>query len=300
MSHLSHLRTFLEVYRLKSISQAAKQLGLTQPAASLHIQSLEALVGKPLFIRQARGVEATAAADDLARAIAPYLDGLEMKLASFKPGAMTGGTVHIAGPSDFIHSKLAATLAPLIQQGFRLRFHTGNKQKIYELLASNTMDFAITASAPDPHNYEFAHLLTERMLLVYAPAISKVMQSGVMSSLPDPQTLSQVPLIAFDEDLPLVRSLWSTLFQVAPSLQAALTVPDLRIIKELVLQGHGWSVLPDYHCTEELATGSLIAANAAAQAPTNDLYLVWQKRSLKHPGLTFLLDHILKSFAETG
>jgi Transcriptional regulator len=292
MSHLSHLRTFLEVYRIRSISQAAKQLGLTQPAASLHIQALEALVGKPLFLRQARGVQATAAADELARAIAPYLDGLEMKLASFKPGAVQGGTVHIAGPSDFIHSQLAAALAPLIQQGFRLRFHTGNKQKIYELLASNTMDFAVTASAPDPHNYEFAHLLTERMLLVYAP-----MLSAVMGDRPDQATLSRVPLIAFDEDLPLVRSLWSALFQVAPSLQAALTVPDLRIIKELVLQGHGWTVLPDYHCAEELATGSLIAANATAQAPCNDLYLVWRRRSLTHPGLTFLLDHILKSFA---
>ena len=56
MSHLDHLHTFIEAYRLSSFSRAAERLGMTQPAASLHIQALEAFVGKPLFLRRARGV----------------------------------------------------------------------------------------------------------------------------------------------------------------------------------------------------------------------------------------------------
>ncbi|EFA9168772.1 LysR family transcriptional regulator, partial [Escherichia coli] len=36
MSHLSHLRTFLEAYRSGSFSKAAELLGITQPAASQH------------------------------------------------------------------------------------------------------------------------------------------------------------------------------------------------------------------------------------------------------------------------
>ncbi|ENM1020161.1 TPA: LysR family transcriptional regulator [Klebsiella variicola] len=79
MSHLTHLRTFLEVYRVRSISQAAVNLGITQPTASLHIQAIEMFVGKPLFIRQPRGVASTGAADELARSVAPHLDSLEMK-----------------------------------------------------------------------------------------------------------------------------------------------------------------------------------------------------------------------------
>ncbi|VTP65866.1 Gcv operon activator [Serratia rubidaea] len=69
MSHLDHLRTFIEAYRLQSFSRAAESLGMTQPAASLHIQALEAFVGKQLFVRRARGVAVTEAADELARAI---------------------------------------------------------------------------------------------------------------------------------------------------------------------------------------------------------------------------------------
>ncbi|WGB64007.1 LysR family transcriptional regulator [Escherichia coli] len=97
MSHLSHLRTFLEAYRSGSFSKAAELLGITQPAASQHIQSLETLVGKRLFIRQARGVTATEAADELARSVSPFIDGLEEKLSSFRSGSVrvTNGAIVI-------------------------------------------------------------------------------------------------------------------------------------------------------------------------------------------------------------
>lgn len=290
MSHLTHLRTFLEVYRVRSISQAAVNLGITQPTASLHIQAIETFVGKPLFIRQPRGVTSTVAADELARSVAPHLDGLEMKLATYRLGQTEGGTVHIVGPSDFIHNRLSSSLAALMADGFNFRLHTGNKETIYTLLDSGTMDLAITASLPDEHQYAFAHLLTERMLLVYAPSLARSIGN------PNKESLSQNQLIAYDEDLPLVRNLWMSLFQVSPNIKAAFTVPDLRIIKDMVIEGHGWSVLPDYHCQDALSDGRLIAANSLSDAPTNNLYLVWNKRGLKNKAMEYTRDYILALF----
>lgn len=285
MSHLTHLRTFLEVYRLRSMSKAAVRLGMTPPAASQHIQSLEALTGKPLFVRQARGVAATEAADELARSIAPHIDGLEMKLATLRPGGVNGGTVHIVGPSDFIHYCLAPRLAPLIQDGFSLRFHTGEKRRIYDLLDNEAVDLAVTASVPDPHRYHYARLLSEKLLLVYAPSLMRHLETLTQ------ETLSRTPLLAFDEDLPLVRALWLSLFNTAPDLKAALTVPDMRILKTLALNGHGWTVLPDYHCHTELAEGHLIAPQA--HPPVNELYLVWGKRRTLTPAAQHIKDVVL-------
>ena len=65
---LLQLRTFVEVYRRRSLSEAARAIGITQPAASQHIASLEAQLGRPLFDRHSRGVRPTAIADDLASA----------------------------------------------------------------------------------------------------------------------------------------------------------------------------------------------------------------------------------------
>lgn len=292
MSHLDHLRTFIEAYRLKSFSRAAEQLGITQPAASMHVQALEAFVGKPLFVRRARGVAATEAADELARAVGPMLDGLETKLASYRLGGDLGGTLHIAGPSDFIYSKIAAGLEPLVAQGFRIRLHTGNRERIYSLLQASTADLAITASMPDEHSHGFARLLTERFLLVLSPAMAR--QAG---KRPSAAKLAGLPLIAYDEDLPLVRPVWTALFKLAPTLQATLTIPDLRIIQDLVIRGQGWSVLPDYQCTEALGDGRLVSLTAPEQAPANNLYLVWNKASTRNPRIAHARDFILDMFS---
>ncbi|MGU9824507.1 LysR family transcriptional regulator [Pseudomonas sp. LF090] len=295
MSHLDHLRTFIEAYRLQSFTRAAEALGITQPAASQHIQALEAFVGKPLFVRRARGVTATEAADELARAIGPMLDGLQMRLASYRLGSEGGGTVHIAGPSDFINAKVAAGLAPLMAQGFRIRLHTGNRERIYSLLNASTADLAITASMPDEHSHGFARLLTERFLLVLAPQIA-----SMLGKRPTAEQLASVPLIAYDEDLPLIRPVWTAMFQFAPTLQAALTVPDLRIIQDLVIKGHGWSVLPDYQCNEARESGRLVSITPEKTAPTNNLYLVWNKASMRNPRIVHIRDFILGLFSESA
>ncbi|MBV6749499.1 LysR family transcriptional regulator [Pseudomonas chlororaphis] len=293
MSHLDHLRTFIEAYRLQSFSRAAESLGMTQPGASLHIQALEAFVGKPLFVRRARGVTPTEAADELARAIGPMLDGLETRLASYRLSGEIGGTVHIAGPSDFIYSKITSGLAPLMAQGFQIRLHTGNRERIYSLLNSSTVDLAITASMPDERSHGFARLLTERFLLVMAPHLAKA-----LGKQPTEQGLAKLPLIAFDEDLPLIRPVWTALFRFAPTLQAALTIADLRIIQDLVVKGQGWSVLPDYQCTEALESGSLVTITPLQDAPTNNLYLVWKKASMRNPSIVHVRDFILGLFAD--
>lgn len=76
-------------------------------------------------------------------------------------------------------------------------------------------------------------------------------------------------------------------------MQATFTIPDLRIIRDLVCDGHGWTVLPDYHCDNDLKSGRLISVTPADLAPTNHLYLVWNKGRLitaEPPmfGITFL------------
>jgi DNA-binding transcriptional LysR family regulator len=55
------LRTFQQVCRLSSFSRAAEKLGVTQPAISAQIRSLEKEVGARLFDRDGGRVTFTAA-----------------------------------------------------------------------------------------------------------------------------------------------------------------------------------------------------------------------------------------------
>lgn len=74
---LNLLTTFQAVYKHCSITLAAEELELTQPAVSAALKRLENVVGKALFIRAGRGIAPTGAAVALANKIQTPLAVLE-------------------------------------------------------------------------------------------------------------------------------------------------------------------------------------------------------------------------------
>lgn len=87
---LNLLRVFDAVYRHHSVSRAADELGLSQPAASQAITRLRQLLGNALFERMHGGVRPTPRAERLALSVRMALSTLEVALAeaqSFDPQA---------------------------------------------------------------------------------------------------------------------------------------------------------------------------------------------------------------------
>ncbi|WP_019506038.1 LysR family transcriptional regulator [Pleurocapsa sp. PCC 7319] len=290
MNNLDQLRTFLEAYRLGSITKAAERLHMTQPAASAHIKALETLIEKKLFVRHARGVKATAIADDLARSIAPHLEQIEVKFNAARARiANISGTIHLATPAEILSAKLLPAIVSLLGHDLKIRIHLGGKERIYQLLNDGAIDLAVTASQPQNQALGFHPIQQETLILVAAPDWAKHNLIKPFS----PQELLTKPLIAYDEDLPLIRDYFDTVFQIQINHQAAITVPDLRIVRSLVSLGEGYTVLPQYLCQEQLQNGTLSLLSNPEQPPVNNLYLVWNKGNLRHPRVTFVRDRLL-------
>ncbi|SFL67641.1 DNA-binding transcriptional regulator, LysR family [Methylobacterium pseudosasicola] len=292
MSHLLHLRTFLEIYRAGSLTRAAERLGMTQPAASGHLAALEATLGKPLFLRQARGVKPTAAADDLAHAVAASLDHVEATMGAARARShQLTGTVHLVGPAEYLSARLAPLLMPLVAEGLRFRIQTGNRERIYAGLDEGHADLAVTASRPDRQRHGFTALETERQMLVAAPDLAARAKARSVTA----DFLAALPCLAYDETLPLIRPYFAHVFGRPPDIQASATAPDLRILLGMAEAGTGWTVLPDYFCAEALATGRLINLLPARTGPDNTLYLVWNKAALRHPRVVHVRDRLLQA-----
>lgn len=292
MNHLIYLRTFLDAYRAGSLTRAAQRLGITQPAASAHIASLETMLGKPLFIRQARGVEPTPAADDLARSIATNLDGIEATIVAAQArSAQLTGTVHLAGPAEYLSLRVAPALAPLTAEGLRLRIQIGNRERIYAALDEGHADLAVTASLPGRKSYGFAKLGQERLLLVAAPATAERVKARAIT----PTLLCDMPCITYDENLPLIREFFQHVFGGTPDMQAVATAPDLRLVLEMAKAGAGWTVLPDYLCEDTLSSRQLVELPTSQEPPVNTLYLAWNKGALRHPRVVYVRDFLLRA-----
>ena len=77
---LSSMEAFLEVARLGTVKAAASELGLSMPALSRRIQTLEHGVGRPLFDRHHQGLRLTEAGRRLHEELSPVLEELRIIL----------------------------------------------------------------------------------------------------------------------------------------------------------------------------------------------------------------------------
>lgn len=276
---LQHLRTFLEVYRHRSLTEAARRLSLTQPAVSQQVASLEAQVGRALFWRGRRGVRALPAADDLAAALGSSLDHAEAVLAAAKARSVTlSGVVHIAGPAEYIGERFTDALARLADTGIQVRVQLGGRDAIYAQLLAGDVDIAVTASTPSHRQLDHTPIAEENIVFV-APSSSSF--TGEPADL-----ISSSPYVAYDTELPLIRQ-WCAANKIElPAHPPAIVIPDLRTLATLVKAGAGWSVLPDYLLPPLRDPGPVRIAEPGV-TPPNSLHLVWVKGSLRHPRIAF-------------
>ncbi|WP_329056526.1 LysR family transcriptional regulator [Amycolatopsis sp. NBC_01488] len=255
---LDLLRTFLAVYRAGSLTGAAPSLGLSQPTVTAQVRALEEELGRQLFVRRARGVTPTPAADELAARVAPHVDALsDVVLGPSDPFA---APVHLAGPAELTTLRVLPALSGLVAAGLRLRVTFGLADDLLAGLSQRRFDLVLSTIRPRGRGLTASPLTDEEFVLV-----------GPRGFSGDPRT---APLVAYAEDLPIIRRYWRSVLGVRPPAGPAVVVPDLRGVLTCVLAGFGVSVLPRYLCAAELASGSVIALLDPEEPPINTLFVV--------------------------
>jgi DNA-binding transcriptional LysR family regulator len=278
MSHLDHLRSFLAVHRLSSMTAAAHSLGLTQPAVTGHIKALESRLGRRLFERAGRGIVPTASADALAQRIAFHIDTLEQSFSAFAAhGDDAGGVVTIGGPAEFMAEIALPALAAANDHGVTVHAQFGHTRGLIERLERAELDIVIATQRMTSAAIVYERLFRETFLLVAAPRFADLLAlPGETSALA--AALEAAPWAAYDASLPLIRRFFRNGLGRDPALQRISTAPDLRAVLGLVQAGAGLSVLPDYLCARALANGSIIELWRPQSPASNTLWTASNKR----------------------
>lgn len=285
--NLNHLRTFIEVWRTRSISRASNILNITQPAASGQIRSLETELGHTLFRRHARGVEPTKAANELAQAIGDRLDGAEIAFERLRLRSdRLHGVVHFAGPAEFMGAVMPPVAAMLSTQGIELRIRLGGRDAIYDWFANEEIELAITASEPDDPALGYQPIAEEELLVVAAPHLN-------LKAIPR----AEWPWLAYDETLPMIRSYLAAAHADIPA-QPVLIAGSLTFLRDVAVAGAGVTVLPDYLCRQALSEGKLVHVDAANRLPTNRIFLSWRKAALRTPRVVLTRDRCLEKLGK--
>ncbi|WP_273777529.1 LysR family transcriptional regulator [Acinetobacter sp. GSS19] len=271
--NLAAFEAFVKVMETGSISIAAEQLFITQPAVTKRIHSLEEYFGVKLFESAGRGIQPTHAAGSLLPKVKNWLNELgdiqhtlshEQKQVQ---GRLTIGTSHHIG----LHH-LPQHLKQYVQQfpDVTLDVHFVDSEQAHEQVLNGDLELAFLTLPPiGDERLKYIPMWEDPLVFVAAPFHPLAQQAELTlqdlsqypSLLPSAQTYtSQITLAEFEKQ------------GLKPKI--SMSNNPLESIRMLVSIGLGWSVLP-----KTLLNHDLKRLNIALEM-NRQLGMVW------HPGRT--------------
>lgn len=292
--NVHHLRVFREVATRGSFTAAAEALMLSQPAASLHVRSLERELAVRLLERTPRGLVLTEPGEAVlaaATTIISTIEHMEQAVAEMR-GARRGRLLLGANTTGGMY------VAPRVIAAYRavhpeveIVLQIEATERIYERLAQGLLDVAIVGGPADVDRFDVRRLCHDRLVLI---------------AHPDHRIVGAPPLRLADvarQDLILaepssrMRQLVEGVFrQAGLAVRARLVLAGTEALKKAAESSLGVAFVSAYAVEREVATGALRALPIVDAEFVRDYELV----SLKGRYLTPAISGFLQFAAEYG
>lgn len=166
MVELHVLMAFKKVAEEQSITRAAVQLGISQPALSVKLQNLESTLGQKLFTRHGRGVRLT----DAGRIFYQYVDQAISLLKMAVDAVRHAETAHISVGciSSLAVSCLSSAVSEMknLYPDIRVSVYVGDSGNVHQFLLSGVIGVGITARYASGQGIESVPLATDPIVLV--------------------------------------------------------------------------------------------------------------------------------------
>ncbi|MBH0154888.1 LysR family transcriptional regulator [Fictibacillus sp. 5RED26] len=235
-------RSFISIYKHRSVSAAAKARILTQPAMSQHLAALESEIGEPLFIRAPRKMIPTDKGKELYTKIVPLIENLEnttLEMLHSSSGNERAPVIRIGSPAEYFTIR---TLPKIRDLNIRFLSQFGVASTLLEKLEKDEVDLILTTQKVQQQGIEYQKLEDEVFVAVVPPTY----ETNLESTAEIEEWLSKQNWLSYGLELPIIRRYWRDHFKKRPDFQPCHVIPDLRSILEGIENGLGMSILPTY------------------------------------------------------
>lgn len=283
MQHdLNRLRVFFHIYNCNSVSEAARELNLSQPAASQHLAKLEKELKVQLFTRIHKKLIPTNAGQLLHEAIAPFLSGLPGILSGLRqPADQPFGLIRVGAPYEFGRAYLPEIchVFRLQYPGVRFSIRLGEPQPLLKLLRKGDIDFAvidlvlatIQLLGGNTDLYNIDPLIEEELVLISSEEYYNREIAGDHSY----ENLIDKEYISDEHDDMFLKHWFSHHFQkrnVQPNV--VLTVESHQACLRCVKLGMGLTTTSSHMVWKEIVAGSIVPITTVTQNAINTISLV--------------------------
>ncbi len=231
-----HLQYFLVLARAKTLTNAAKMIGVEHSTVARRIQALELALGTPLFKREATGYELTIEG----MALVPRIEHMEQAYLQIqKPHNPLEGRVRIGTPEGFGTAFLTALLVKFSKQYPLISIDLIPVPKMLKL-SHREADIVISIDRPKSGPYIITRL-TDYCLKIYASK-SYLASNPTINSLED---LTQHRFVNYIDDLVYSPELYC-LERLPLQLTANFRSSSILAQQIAVSAGAGLAILPKF------------------------------------------------------
>ncbi|MEO1417993.1 MAG: LysR family transcriptional regulator [Bacteroidota bacterium] len=248
---LHQLRVFLKVVENKSVTKAAEELFLTQPAVSIQLKRFQDQFEIPLTEVMGRQLHITDFGREVASVSKKILDeaeGLSLATAHYK-GLLTGKIkISVVSTGKYV--------IPYFLRDFMKKYpsveiiiNVSNKQSVVKGLQKNDSDFYLVSVLPDGIPLEKVELLDNKLYMVGSSRFRDMKLTK--------KRLSELTLIFREEGSATRNAMSAYLEDQKIQGYKSMELVSNEAVKQAVNAGLGFSIMPLIGLRNELAMESL-------------------------------------------
>jgi DNA-binding transcriptional LysR family regulator len=287
---LHQLQVFLTTTEKKSVTKASEELHLSQPAVSIQLRNFQDQFPIPLTEIIGRKLYVTDFGKEIAIAARRILN--EVNDINYKAMSYTG---QLAGVLKISVVSTAQYVMPYFLSDF-LSENTGvdlildvtNKAKVLRSLEKNLVDFSLVSILPKSMQINKIELMENQLYLV---GDSKSIFDKKMY---DNSIFAELPLIYREQGSGTRQAMEQYLDKNSISVRKKMELTSNEAVKQAVMAGLGYSIMPLIGIRNELKTGRLKIIPVKGFPINSNWHLIWLKNKKFSPVANAFLEYLEK------
>ena len=285
---LHQLHIFLKVSQIQSITKAAEELYLTQPAVSIQLKNfqdqfpipLTEVVGRKLYITDF-GKQIAMAAEKILNEVST----IDNKTLAYQ-GKLSGRLkISIASTGKYV---MPYFLNDFMNRntGVELVMDVTNKTRVVESLELNEVDFALVSVLPKKLKVDQVELMPNKLFFVASSALE------LKRSLTKKKLFEEFPLIYREQGSATRNAMEKFIETNGFSVRKKMELTSNEAVKQAVVAGLGCSIMPLIGIKNELNNGDLQIIPVKGLPMITTWNLIWLKSKNLSPAALAYLDFV--------
>ena len=287
---LNQLQIFLKIVQTQSVTKAAEELHLTQPAVSIQLKNFQEQFAIPLTEVVGRKIFITDFGKEIAEAVEKIIDqvyAINYKSLAYK-GQLTGRLkLSVVSTGKYV---MPYFLANFMNQhsGIELMMDVTNKNKVVESLENNEVDFALVSILPAKLNVVKLDLLQNKLYLI-GNTTTKFKKEAYTNEI-----FKELPLIFREKGSGTRHTMENFIERNNISVLKKMELSTNEAVKQAVLAGLGYSIMPLIGLKNELINNELQIIPVKGLPIKTTWSLIWLKGKNHSPVSVSFLDYLTK------